>query len=88
MSRPAQLFHLHVLLRRIQRVAGGVEFLGWLEHCRRAECRPGIVLGEQGLKFADDLLGGGFRNQITFDLELEALLEPLGHGAAHSPEKL
>ena len=25
------------------------------------------MAGEQGLEFADDLLGGGFRDQVTFD---------------------
>ena len=33
------------------------------------------MAGEHGLKFADDLLGGGFRDQVAFDFELEALLE-------------
>jgi len=27
------------------------------------------------LEFPDDLLGGGYRDQIAIDLELEALLE-------------
>jgi hypothetical protein len=40
-------------------VSGGVEFLGGL----RAEGCTGIVTGEQGLEFTDDLLGGGFRDQ-------------------------
>ncbi len=38
---------LHVFLSRIQRVVGGVEFLGWLEHGLRAECYPGVVSGKQ-----------------------------------------
>jgi len=50
-------------------VAGGVEFLGWLEHRLRAEGGSGIVTGEQGLKFADDLLGSGFRDQAAFDFQ-------------------
>jgi hypothetical protein len=33
------------------------------------------VVGEQGLEFADDLLGGGFRDQVAIDLQLERLLE-------------
>ena len=54
------LVDLHVLLRRIQRVAGSVEFLGRLEDRLGTEGRPGVVAGEQGLEFPDDLLGGGF----------------------------
>ncbi len=57
-------------------MAGSVEFLGRLEHRLRAECGPGVVAGEQGLEFADDLLGGGFRDQVAFDLQLERLLNP------------
>ena len=30
---------------------------------------------KQALEFADDLLGGGFRDQVAFDLEFERLLE-------------
>jgi len=41
-------------------VAGSVEFLGGLEHLLRAEGSPGIVAGEQGLEFTDDLHGVGF----------------------------
>jgi len=52
---------LHVFVRRIQRMAGSVEFLGRLEHGLSAEGSPSIVAGEQSLEFADDLLGGGFR---------------------------
>ena len=48
---------LHVLLRRIQRVACGMEFLGRLEHGLRAEGGPGVVSDKQGLGFTDDLLG-------------------------------
>jgi len=44
-----------------------VEFLGRLEHGFVAECGPGIVSGEQGLEFAYDLLGGGFREQVAFE---------------------
>jgi hypothetical protein len=36
------------------------------------------VTSEQGLEFADDLLGGSFRDQVAFDLELEVLLEDRG----------
>ena len=50
-------------------MTGSVEFLGRFEHGLRAEGSPGIVAGEQGLEFADDLLGGGFRDQVAFDLE-------------------
>ncbi len=50
-------------------MARGVEFLGWLEQSLRAQRGPGIVADEQGLEFADDLLGGSFRNQIAFDFE-------------------
>ncbi|MCX6972331.1 MAG: hypothetical protein NTV93_19580 [Verrucomicrobia bacterium] len=56
-------------------MAGGVEFVGGLEHGLRAEGGPGVVSGEQGLQFTDDLLGNGFRNQVAFDLQLKALLE-------------
>ena len=45
-------------------MAGGVEFLGRLEHDLRAEGGPGVVTGEQGLKFPYDLFGGGFRDQV------------------------
>ena len=38
-------------------MAGGVEFLGRLEHSLRTEGGPGIVAGKQGLEFTDDLLG-------------------------------
>jgi len=48
-------------------MAGGVEFLGRLENRLRAEGGSGIVSGEQGLKFTDDLLGGGFRDQVAFE---------------------
>lgn len=60
-------------------MAGGVEFPYGLEPGLRAEGGPGIVAGEQGLEFADDLLGGGFRDQVALDLELEALLEERGN---------
>ena len=56
-------------------MAGGVEFLGGLEHGLRAEGGPGVVAGEQGLELPDDLLGGGFGDQVAFDFEIEALLE-------------
>ena len=56
-------------------MAGSVEFLGRLEHGLRAECGTGVVAGEQGLEFADDLLRGGFRDPISFDFQLERLLE-------------
>ena len=46
-----------------------MEFLGRLENCLRAEGSPGVVSGEQGLEFTDDLLGGGFRDQVVFDFE-------------------
>ena len=39
-------------------MAGGVEFLGRLEYRLGTEGGPGVVAGEQGLEFADDLLGG------------------------------
>ena len=63
------LIDLHVLLSRIQRVAGRVEFLGGLENCLGTQGSSGVVAPEQGSKFADDLLGGGFRDQVAFDLE-------------------
>jgi len=56
-------------------MAGGVEFLGRLEHCLHAQCGPGIVAGEQSLEFTDDLLGGGLRDQVAFDFQFETLLE-------------
>jgi hypothetical protein len=59
-------------------MAGSVEFLGRLEHCLRAQRCSGIVASEQGLELADDLLGGGFRDQVALDLELETLLEERG----------
>jgi len=40
-------------------MAGGVEFLGRLEHCFGTQGSPGVEAGEQSLEFADDLLGGG-----------------------------
>ena len=40
---------------------------------------PRVVAGEQGLKFADDLLGRGFRDQVALDFQLEALLEERGY---------
>jgi hypothetical protein len=46
------------------------------------------VAGEQGLEFADDLLGGGFEDQVALDPQLEAFIESPGHGRTHSPEKL
>ena len=46
-------------------MVGGVEFLGGLENRLRAECCPGVVVDEQGLEFSDDLLGGGFRDQVA-----------------------
>jgi hypothetical protein len=49
-------------------VAGNVEFLGRLENGLRAERCSCIVTSEQGLEFADDLLGGGLRDQVAFDL--------------------
>ena len=48
-------------------MTGGVEFLGRLEHGFRAEGGPGVVAGEQGLEFADDLLCRSFRDQVAFD---------------------
>jgi hypothetical protein len=45
-------------------VTGGVEFLGRLENRLRTQGVPGVVSGEQGLEFTDDLLGGGFRDQV------------------------
>ena len=60
---------------KIVPVTGHVEFLGRLEHGLCAEGGPGVVSGEQGLKFADDLLGGGFRDQVALDFQLERLLE-------------
>jgi len=45
-------------------MAGGVKFLGRIEDRLGTEGGPGVVAGEQGLEFADDLLGGGFRNQV------------------------
>ena len=50
-----------------------MKFLGWLEHGFRAQRSPGVVSGEQGLEFTDDFFGGGFRDQVAFDLEFEAL---------------
>ena len=44
---------------------------------------PRVVACEQGLEFADDLLGGGFWDQVAFDLELEALLEERGSVDPH-----
>ncbi len=69
-------------------MACGVEFLGRLENRFCAERTPGIVAGEQGLEFADDLLGGGFEDQVALDPQLEAFIESPGHGRTHSPEKL
>jgi hypothetical protein len=40
--------------------------------------RPGVVSGEQGMEFPDDLLGCGFRDQVALDLQLERLLEERG----------
>ena len=56
-------------------MAGGVKFLGGLEHRLRAERPPSVVSDEKGLKLTDDLLGGGFRDHVAFDLEFETLLE-------------
>ena len=50
-------------------MAGGVEFLGRFEHGLGTEGGPGIVSGKQCLEFADDLLGGSFRDQVAFDFE-------------------
>jgi|GEM_PF-4281813 len=50
-------------------MAGGVEFLGWLEHGFCTQGGPGVVSGEQGLEFTDDLLGGGFWDQVAFNLQ-------------------
>jgi hypothetical protein len=46
-----------------------MEFLGRLEHCFCTLGSPGVVAGEQGLEFADDLLSGGFGDQIALDFE-------------------
>ena len=59
------LIDLHIFLSRIHRVTSRVEFLGGLEDSLRAEGSPGVVAGEEGLEFADDLLGCGFRNQAA-----------------------
>ena len=71
---------------KIVPVAGGVEFLGRLEHRLSAGGGPGIVEGKERLKFADDLPCCSFRNQVAFDLELEALLEERGSVDPHLPE--
>ncbi len=55
-----------------------VNFLVRRERGLRAQGSPGVVAGEQGLEFTDDLLGCGFRDQVAFDLELERLLEEWG----------
>lgn len=52
-------------------MAGSVEFLGRLEHGLRAEGGSGIVSGEQGLEFADDLLCGGFWDQVGRGLSID-----------------
>jgi hypothetical protein len=52
-------------------VAGGVEFLGWLEYSLCADGGSGVVSGEQGLEFADDLLCGGFRDQVGRVLSID-----------------
>ena len=41
------------------------------------------VAGEQGLEFADDLLGGGLRDQVALDFQLERLLEEIGSVDPH-----
>ena len=48
-----------------------MEFLGRLEHDLRAEGGPGVVTGEQGLKFHYDLFGGGFRDQVGRVLSID-----------------
>jgi hypothetical protein len=45
----------------------GVEFLGGLEHCFGTQGGSRVVACEQGLEFADDLLGSVLRDQIAFD---------------------
>ena len=47
----------------------GVEFLGRFENRLGAECGPAVVVGEQGLEFADDLLGCGFFRLFLWQLE-------------------
>jgi hypothetical protein len=64
-------------------VAGGVEFLGRFEHGLGTEGGPGIVSGKQCLEFADDLLGGGLRDQVALDFQLERLLEEIGSVDPH-----
>jgi len=59
----------HVFFRRIERVARGGELLSRLEHCFGTQGRPGVVAGEQGLQFADDLLGD-FWDQVAFNLDV------------------
>ena len=50
-------------------MACGVEFLGRLEYRLCTQCGSGVVAGEQCLEFSDDLLGGGFRDQLALNLE-------------------
>jgi len=45
-------------------MAGSVEFLGRLENRLRTQGSLGVVAGEKGLEFADNFLGGSFRDQI------------------------
>ena len=60
-------------------MAGSVEFLVVGLNTSSIYVRTlDVVTGEQGLEFADDLLGGSFRDQVAFDFQLERLLEEPG----------
>jgi hypothetical protein len=80
------LIDFEVFLRGEDRVPGGVEFLGGFEHCFRAQGGGGVVLLEQGLDFADEGFGGGFRDEVALDLEFEGLLEEAGSCLSHDPQ--
>jgi len=55
-------------------MAGGVEFLGGFENRLCAERGPGVVAGEQGLEFADDFLGSGFRVDLNCAIAMNGFL--------------
>ena len=55
-------------------MAGCVEFFGRLENRLRAQGGPGVVADEQGLEFADDFLGSGFRVDLNCAIAMNGFL--------------
>jgi hypothetical protein len=60
MENPPPASFFDVLDRRTQPPADRMEFLGGFEHGSGTQGCPGIVTGEQRLKFTDDFFRGSF----------------------------